>query len=42
MHIDNNTRQEIAKLIQAGYSKGFAHDADGQTVIWDLTIRLDR
>lgn len=42
MHINNNTRDEITKLIQEGYNKGFARDADGQIIIWELTIKLDR
>lgn len=42
MHINAQTRDEITKRIQEGYNKGFAHDANGQVVIWELTIKLDR
>ena len=42
MHITHKTREEIANKLIQGYNKGFAHDADGQMVIWELTIKLDR
>ncbi len=42
MQINNNTRDEITKLIQEGYNKGFAHDANGQVIIWELNLRLER
>lgn len=42
MHITKQTRQEIANLIANGYNKGFAKDGEDNTVIWELTIKLDR
>ena len=41
MHITSKTRQEISKLINEGYNKGFAHDANDNVVIWEITIKLE-
>ena len=42
MHITQKTREEIAKLINQGYNKGFALDGDNQYIIWEITFRVDR
>ncbi len=42
MQINQNTRNEITKLINEGYNKGFARDANDQVIIWELNIRLER
>lgn len=41
MHITSKTRQEISKLINEGYNKGFARDANDNVVIWEITIKLE-
>lgn len=42
MHVTTKTREEIAGLITKGYNKGFAKDGEGNTIIWELTIKLER
>lgn len=42
MHITQKTREEIAKLISQGYNKGFARDANDESIIWEITFRVDR
>lgn len=42
MQITKKTREEIARLVALGYNKGFARDANDESVIWELTIRLER
>jgi len=42
MHITKQTREEIAALVAKGYNKGFAKDGDDNTIIWELTTKLER
>ena len=42
MQITTKTREEIASLVSKGYNKGFAKDAEENTIIWELTIKLER
>lgn len=42
MQINNNTRDEITRLIQEGYNKGIARDANDQVIVWELNLRLER
>lgn len=42
MHITTETREEVARLITNGYNKGFANDGEGNIIIWELTLKLER
>lgn len=42
MHITQKTRQEIANLVTIGYNKGFAKDGNDESIIWEITFKVDR
>jgi hypothetical protein len=42
MQITQKTREQIADLILKGYNKGIAEDGEGQIVVFNLFISLDR
>ena len=42
MQITHKTREEIARLVSLGYNKWFARDANDESIIWEISFKVDR